>query len=252
MTDILYVVGKGFSEWDNNELRYSLRSIAKNGKNVGRVFVVGYCPYWLNEEHVTMLPLRDPADGNKHANILRAIDYAVQYSDIGEHFLLSADDHYYTKKTDFDKYPIIWRGEELQTEPVKGRDDWYNTTLISTQNVLAAMGLPTHMYCWHGNTWFNGRLWKQQRMELLRRLAVTMPQACEPTCLMLNYWEATEPGTMPKKVIRQDGKVSTKDEAEDVDRKIREKECVSSTTIVGRGLRERLQKEFPGKCIYER
>lgn len=250
--DILYIVGKGFSEWRDNELRYSLRSIAKNGKNIRKVFVVGYCPYWLNEETVTLLPLRDPVDGNKHANILRAIDYAINNSDIEEHFLISADDHYYVAPTDFDKYPIYWRGEELQTAPVKGRDKWYNTTLISTQECLSAMGLPTRMYCWHGNTHFNARLWKQKRMVLLRRLAVTLPEACEPTCLMLNYWQAVEPKTMPKIVERDDWKISVSDTTKSVADKIRRKECVTSTNVVGEALKEFLIREFPNPCKYER
>lgn len=42
--DILYIVGKGRSLCDNKELRYSLRSLAKYGKNIDRIFVAGYCP----------------------------------------------------------------------------------------------------------------------------------------------------------------------------------------------------------------
>lgn len=36
--DILYVIGRG-SKWENNELRYSLRSLEKNGINVGNIFI---------------------------------------------------------------------------------------------------------------------------------------------------------------------------------------------------------------------
>ena len=56
--DILYVVGRG-STWNNNELKYSLRSIAKNGINVDRVFIVGYIPDFINREEVICLPFED-------------------------------------------------------------------------------------------------------------------------------------------------------------------------------------------------
>ena len=46
--DILYIVGN-FSKCDDWEFRFSLRSIDKYGKNIGRVFVCGYCPDWLSD-----------------------------------------------------------------------------------------------------------------------------------------------------------------------------------------------------------
>lgn len=248
--DILYVVGKGFSEWNDNELRYSLRSIAKYGKNVRRVYVVGYCPYWLNPDEVTLLPLRDEGN-NKHVNILRAIEYAIEHSDISEHFLYSSDDHYYVRETDFDNYPVYWRGHDLpETQPDK--PTWYQRTMKQTHDVLQAFGLPIRFYAWHGNTHFNTRLWKQQRMVFLRRLAQTMPDGCDPHCLMLNYWEAVEQITMPDRIVRTDGKIIVEDAGVTIERKIAEgKEVLSTTDIVGAGFRTWLQKEFPKYCKYE-
>ena len=250
-TDILYIVGKGFSEWNNNELRYSLRSIAKNGRSIGRVYVCGYCPFWLNEDEVTLLPLRDEPDGNKHYNITRCIDYAIRNSDIGERFLYSSDDHYYVRPTDFETYPAYWRGKEIPTE-MSAQPTWYETTLKSTHDVLEAFGLPTRFYAWHGNTWFNTRLWKQTRAELLRRLAATMPEACDPTCLMLNYWQAVEPATMPQAVERKDGKIGTAHTLEEIDQAAKAKEVLSTTDVVAGAMREWLQREFPNPCKYER
>lgn len=247
--DILYVVGKGFSEWNDNELRYSLRSIAKYGKNVRRVYVVGHCPYWLNPEEVTLLPLRDEGN-NKHVNILRAIEYAIEKSDISEQFLYSSDDHYYVRETDFDNYPVYWRGYDLpDTEPQK--PTWYQRTMKQTHDVLRAFGLPARFYAWHGNTHFNTRLWKQQRMVFLRRLAQTMPDGCDPSCLMLNYWEGVEPETMPERVARNDGKIIQEDAGVTIERKIEDKEVLSTTDIVGVGFKTWLQKQFPKYCKYE-
>ena len=247
--DILYIVGKGFSEWNDNELRYSLRSIAKNGQNVRRVYVCGYTPFWLNLDEVTLLPLRDPQDGNKHYNILRAIEYAVENSDISDHFLYSSDDHYYVQPTDFDNYPVYWRGKDI---PSEGGKSWYAKTLKSTHDVLEAFGLPVRMYAWHGNTHFCKSLFLQQRMQLLRRLAQTMPEACEPSCLMLNYWQAVSPKTMPKRIARQDDKVGSCDQSVDIYAMAEKKEVLSSTDAVGVHMREFLMDTFPKKCKYEK
>jgi len=54
--DIVYLMGEGYSKCNYNELRYSLRSIDKYGKNVDRVYVIGYCPEWLSDE-IIKIPL---------------------------------------------------------------------------------------------------------------------------------------------------------------------------------------------------
>lgn len=95
--DILYIVGTG-STWVNNELKYSLRSIAKNGINVDRVFIVGYIPRFINQENVVCIPADDPTKV-KHYNMLYKIGLAIEKTDIGKNndgkFLVSSDDHFY-------------------------------------------------------------------------------------------------------------------------------------------------------------
>ena len=199
---------------------------------------------------MTLLPLRD--DGtNKHYNILRAIEYAVEKSDIADRFLYSSDDHYYVQPTDFEHYPVYWRGYELpDTMPEK--PTWYQKTIKSTHDCLAAMGLPTRFYAWHGNTHFNKRLFTQQRMVLLRRLAQTMPEGCDPSCLMLNYWHGVEPSSMPEHIVIKDGKIIPEEGVAAIDRKAKEKHVLTSTDFVGTGFRTWLQREFPKPCKYER
>ena len=40
--DLLYIVGEGVSKCDYFDLRCSLRSLARYGKNIDRVFVAGF------------------------------------------------------------------------------------------------------------------------------------------------------------------------------------------------------------------
>ena len=56
MIDFLYVLGSG-SEYNNLELRLSLRSIDKYAHNLGRVFIVGEKPDWI--KNVIHIPVKD-------------------------------------------------------------------------------------------------------------------------------------------------------------------------------------------------
>lgn len=195
---------------------------------MGKVFIAGFVPYWVDTNVVRAVPVKDETD-NKHCNILHAIEEAIRTGELSECFLYSSDDHFYTQPVDFAEYPIYWRGKSLpDTLPAKPR--WYDITLKSTHDVLAAMSLPTHFFAWHGNTWFNTRIWQQQRMVLLRRLAQTMP----------------------KMIVRKDGKITPADTIAEVQRKAAAKEVISSTDCAGMPLRAWLQSEFPHKSIYER
>lgn len=109
--DILYIVGN-FSKCDDWEFRFSLRSIDKYGKNIGRVFVCGYCPDWLSDNIIKIPYKIEPylTNGEKNRNIYRQLIYAVENSDIGINdngdFLISMDDHYILNYVNFDdSYP---------------------------------------------------------------------------------------------------------------------------------------------------
>lgn len=104
--DILYLYKD--DGLDGESLRYSLRSIDKYGKNIDRVFICGDCPDWCT--NVIHIPFTPNKDLFKSKNIWAQILYAVDNSDIGNNhggeFLISMDDHFYCKETDFNNYPF--------------------------------------------------------------------------------------------------------------------------------------------------
>lgn len=251
--DVLYVVGNRLSQWNNNELRYSLRSIAKNAKGLGRVFIAGYIPEFVDQESVTCVRVKDQSNV-KHVNILRAIDTAIKQTDIGKDddgwFLYSSDDHFYIRETDFAHYPIYWRGEELPKEVKKGDGAAsYHTTLVSTRKLLEWCGLPVNHMAWHGNTYFNAALWKDERFQFILRNAYEMPEGCEPTCLMLNYWFMCGDKALPGEFIeRPDYKFSGGNVFQVPDR-----EVISAHDNIGTSaLAVFLRDMFPKKCRFER
>lgn len=162
--DILYIIGKDCSKCDNFELRISLRSVAKYGKNVGRVYVAGYCPDWLSED-VVKIPFEQPypteeiTNHKKACNIASTLLYVIDNSDISDEFLVSMDDHIYTRGIDFNAYPMYakiasygeGKDKTLLPSTAKEKDASYKKFLVDTNDILLGLGLPTRNYALHRN-----------------------------------------------------------------------------------------------------
>ena len=80
--DMVYICRKG----DNEELRYSIRSVVKNLPE-GRVWVIGYKPDWYTGDFI---PLEDKS--TKFNNIRLALFEAARHPEISEDFVLMNDD----------------------------------------------------------------------------------------------------------------------------------------------------------------
>lgn len=90
--DLVYIVKK--SEV-NNELRYSLRSIAKFIPNAN-IWIVGYKPTWV--KNVNYLPTEQT--GDKWKNSIHNIIAACECPDISEDFILMNDDFFAIRPID--------------------------------------------------------------------------------------------------------------------------------------------------------
>lgn len=244
--DILYVLGTG-SKWDNNELRYSLRSIEKFGKNVGNVYVIGTNPGFLSD-NVIFIDVVDYLN-SKAKNILNKICIACDATSIGDHFLLSSDDHFYVKETDFDNYPIYCKGELPDKVSPDDESKSYKYSLIDTRELLDKHGYTHYCFNWHGNT----HMYKEA-VELGKDLiddAYNMFRGCEPTDLLLNVLYKHKPFDF---IYRKDLKLRKDIQGvEDIKEKIGDREVFSiSDAIIYKGVSEYLQEMFPNKSKYEK
>lgn len=184
--DILYIVKKSIA--DNIELRCSLRSLAQHGKNVGKIYVCGYCPEWLSDE-VVKIPCEDKYKGSnitqkqKSANICYKLLYAVDHSDIGETFMVSMDDHFYIQDTDFETYPYFVRKrknyENLEL-PSNNCGRPYIKFLSEVSNYLKSKGLPTLDFSLHRNRRIN-----RKDIEECREVLEDTVNNCVPSGTML-------------------------------------------------------------------
>lgn len=142
--DILYILGTG-SKHNNDELRYSLRSLERYGNGLGRVYLVGECPEWLNTETVTYIPFKDK-ESSKFKRIWAKIVYAVNHCDISDDFLLSSDDIFHVKPIDLNNYPYYHKNGLYVGVPAdkKGTKLW--AMLEETKTLLRKYKYPMEDY----------------------------------------------------------------------------------------------------------
>ena len=240
--DILYVVGTG-SKWNNNELRYSLRSIDKNGVNVGRIFIATETlPKFINPEAVTHVCIRDLGK-IKHRNIMDKIECVMNYSDIADDFLLSSDDHFYLRETDFDRYPLYHKGE------IQERDEnaEYWLSMRDTKHLLQQHGLTTYSTNPHCNTHFNRPMFMEH--SALIKEGKQLRYGAEVNCLMGNLMIAA--GVEPVKY--EDIKIKSFKDRKDLLRQLGDTHCFSIyDSALNCGIKEYLREMFPNKSRWEK
>lgn len=92
--DAVYLVKPGD---DNEELRFSLRSLAKNMPYIDRVFIAGHCPAWVrNAEAIELDPLEDKFD-----NQFQSLRAACADERVSDDFVLLNDDQFALAEMDF-------------------------------------------------------------------------------------------------------------------------------------------------------
>lgn len=204
--DILYLVGTG-SKCDNFELKCSLRSIEKYGINVDRIFICGYCPDWLSDDVIKIeKPVNKSIDNfDKNKNIYKDLIYAVENTDIGINhngdFLVSMDDHFYIKETDFDNYPYYVKDYiprqcrhylPLVFEP-GFRCENYQRLLVSTANFLKDRGFSYINFTLHRNMHINRYVLLDEMKELNNEIFSNDNIFIEGNATVLNFMYTKHP-----------------------------------------------------------
>jgi len=246
--DIVYIVGNGSID-DNLELRNSLRSIEKYGRNVGKVIVAGRPPEFLSDEVIKLRVLdKYPY---KHSNILTCIETVVKEGLVSGDFLYSSDDHFYVRETDFDNYPVYKKADELRKK-VSYSDPYfkYHRSLVDTRLLLEKHGLPICNYSQHCNTHMNADIIKEY--EWLLHESYKLKYGVEPTSLIMNAWQ-TKPNA-PTPIMRKDLKIEIEKTVDGLIRLIGDKECFSigDTSLYGHAVKNFFAQVYPEKSKYEK
>ena len=242
MTDLLYIVrqsGWGYDE----ELRYSLRSVAKYARNIGRVFVCGDIPEFLSDEVIT-ISCNNPYD-RKAKNLLCRLDYAIAHSDIGERFLLSSDDIFLRKVTNLDNYPHYWKNGAEISVPEELENTKIGKIIAGAREVLARFDYPLQDYggghCLH---WVYQELWNN--MPKIKQASMESKYGV-PVDLLLGG--AIEKIYQPQHKVRTDYKFDYVPKASE----LRGADCFSTGDRPDLwGGDKWLEKLYPKKCRYEK
>jgi hypothetical protein len=144
--DILYYIGSG-SRHNNDELRYSLRSLDAHCKDVDKVWIVGNKPRFLvNCEYVWVEDIKGEWWKNAFLKTKAAID-----AGISKVFLLMNDDFFMLKDFTAKDYPCYHKGDIPETSTSK-----YYDVICNTRKVLEREGYPFKHYGVHCPMVING------------------------------------------------------------------------------------------------
>lgn len=155
MTDVVYVLGTG-SSWNNNELRFSLRSVEKFGINVGKIFVVGSRPEFLTDQ-VIHIPAEDiyPPNVNADGNIAHKVSAACDDNRLSDNFLFINDDHLLLKPVELSQVPAFHKGDMNDFDECYFGLNYWRGRLKNTMNILNDRMLSAYHFDCHTPIIFN-------------------------------------------------------------------------------------------------
>lgn len=158
--NILYVMGTG-SKWYDNELRYSLRSLAQaSNSSQPKVYIVGYIPDFINTNIVNCLPtiqLFDHPSRDTLAKILQAIDFFSL-----KDFTLMADDIFLLGFLG-PKWNLPYSVETLETlfDKQADRNTYHVSTISNSIQLLQSRGIESPVsFEGHSPIYFNATRFK--------------------------------------------------------------------------------------------
>jgi hypothetical protein len=131
--DLVYILGNG-SKWNNNEIKYSLRSVQKYVKGFRKIFIVGEKPDFING--FTHIPFSDDMSLNKERRIMEKISFVCKQKQISSNFLFFNDDFFFLKKISVIKFPYYQKGELGKAFQKRTISDPYRMSLENTFDVL--------------------------------------------------------------------------------------------------------------------
>lgn len=127
--DLLYILSNG-SKFNNDELKYSLRTVEKHFKGVDNIVIVGERPDFISDE-IKYHYIKE-AEGNKEYCIAKKILTACELGYVKGDFLFMNDDFFFTKEVDANDYPYYYKGCLSEEAP----DPNYNQSIINTYEYL--------------------------------------------------------------------------------------------------------------------
>lgn len=225
---------------DNDELKLLLRSIERNGRNVGTIWLVTDCaPSWLvPEDGLVVLPHPDTYRHNKDANLFEKIRKAMRVS-VSADVVWTCDDCAVLQECDFSALPPFYNLSGRKK--FKGRRKWYRR-MRSTMDEL-------RLTVWHYDTHCPQRWNRVAALRAIEATPYARPEGrCINTAVMGRLYGTELPaGAVEQCVVKETAQ--TKDDEVRLDRLF---VGYNDDGFLGAGLRERLFGLFPEKSRWEK
>ena len=152
--DIVYVLGKG-SPWNNNEIRFSVRSIFRHLTGFRKIWIIGENPGCFSDDVVFIQHPDEIGPHNADGNIIRKVLRACQEKDLTKNFLFINDDHFFIKPNIASQFPNLHKGDmNTFTEKYWKLNPW-RKRLLRTRDVLNSKNLPCLHFDLHTPIIFN-------------------------------------------------------------------------------------------------
>jgi hypothetical protein len=140
MSDVVYLTTK--SQW-NEELRYSLRSFERYFADLGKVWIVGYLPAYLNPNVVRHVP--EPAMMRPGVFVESAAKRIINDElNLTDEYIFAQDDNYLLKPVTIDDFGPLWL-EDLDQMTTRGTGSW-QLMLWRTYDLLKFLGHTAYNY----------------------------------------------------------------------------------------------------------
>jgi len=139
--DVVYTLSSA-SAWNDNELRFSLRSICDNLKDLNQVWIIGHKPKWLT--NVRHIPFPDCYKGNKDANLIQKLIRVCQEPDLSDQYVFNSDDQYLLQPV-HSRELKNWCLGNMMTQTVDRPNRWHQR-LLGLRDKLAEKGFPAFNY----------------------------------------------------------------------------------------------------------
>jgi hypothetical protein len=143
--DIIYTLGTG-SEWKNNEIRFSVRSLYKNLSGFRNIYIIGEDPGMLHGPNLFIVPHPDElGPRNADGNIIRKLIRASGIPELSEDFIFMNDDNYFLKPMHVSDIKPFHKGDMNDIDPTIYSFNAWGKRLGRTRTHLMEHGLkPLH------------------------------------------------------------------------------------------------------------
>ena len=167
--DVVYIVKE---DPNNEELRYSIRSVEENFP-VRYIWIFGYCPRWLS--NIIYVPVKQ--DGDKWSNSKKLFETIANASFLPDQFVLFNDDFFVMEKIDRPEHHydglLIDRINYLE-DKFKNTSPLYATQLRQVYDRLQELGIKDpNNYALHTPMSFS-RLEMKKSLELTKDLPMSL------------------------------------------------------------------------------